>query len=259
MSTNLRLVAAFAAAAVLPAHALGTGDIGFTYFNADADTWYVAALADLPAHSVVYFTDNEWNGQAVGAGGAFNTGEGFYRWDSGAQQVAAGTVIAFTAVDSTRLTTTVGQFSRETVAGKTASYGLSQTAETLYAYQGNNAGTPGLFLAALSTGDFSARDGQLTHTGLTAGLNAVQLAYGADFGEYNGLRGNADSIVSYRARVANKGGWNQGRDGSYASHAAAYADCLFTPTPEPGALVLMLAGAGAMVARARRQRGLKAA
>jgi len=157
-------------------------------------------------------------------------------------------------VDSTRLATTVGQFTRTSVPGKTASYGLSQTAETLYAYQGSAADAPTVFLAALSTGDFSARDGQLTNTGLVVDQSAVQLAYGADFGQYTGpQRGNDDSIVAYRARVANKSGWNQGGDGSYASQAAAYADCLFTPTPEPGALVLMLAGAGAMAARTRRR------
>lgn len=259
MSIVHRLSALAGAVAVavvaLPAHALGTGDVGFTYFNADADTWYVGALADLPAHTVVYFTDNEWNGQAVGAGGAFNTGEAFYRWDSGAQTVAAGTVIAFSAVNSTRLATTVGQFTREAVAGKTATYGLSQTAETIYAYQGSDAATPAVFVAALSTGNFSDRDGTLANTGLTADVNAVQLPYGADFGQYQGAAGSADSIVSYRARVANRGGWQQGGDGSYAGHAAAYADCLFTPTPEPGALVLMMAGAAALASQARRRKG----
>lgn len=255
MSILHRLAALAAAVAVMPAHALSTGDLGFTYFNADADTWYVGALADLPAHTVIYFTDNEWNGQAIGAGGAFNTGEAFYRWDSGAQTVAAGTVIAFSAVDSTRLATTVGQFTRETVAGKTATYGLSQTAETIYAYQGGDAGTPTVFLGALSTGNFSDRDGTLTNTGLSVDVNAVQLAYGSDFGQYQGPAGSADTLMQYRTHVANRGGWQQGGDGSYTNEAAAYADCLFTPTPEPGALVLMMAGAAALASQARRRKG----
>ena len=61
--------------ATLNAHALEAGDIAFTAFNTDEDGWAIVALAELPVDSVIYFTENEWSGAALGAGGAFNSGE----------------------------------------------------------------------------------------------------------------------------------------------------------------------------------------
>ena len=77
MSARSRALALAAGllAAVSSAHAQSAGDLMFTSFNADEDGWSMVALANLPANTTVFFTDNEWNGSAIGSGGSFNTGE----------------------------------------------------------------------------------------------------------------------------------------------------------------------------------------
>ena len=84
---------AAAAAATAPAHALGTSDLAFTSFNADEDGFSVVTYVDIAAGTKVFFTDNEF------VGGAFNTGESYSNWTSGAAQVGTGTVIRFSQVD----------------------------------------------------------------------------------------------------------------------------------------------------------------
>ena len=84
MKKPLALIAAFAAALSAP-HAmadLGAADLSFTAFNADEDGFAMVALADIAANTKVWFTDNEWNGSA------FNTGESYSSWVSGASVIS---------------------------------------------------------------------------------------------------------------------------------------------------------------------------
>lgn len=203
MSVLFRRTAVMSALAfVAAAQAQSTGDLMFTAFNADEDVWAMVALADLAPNTTVFFTDDEWNGSAIGAGGAFNTGESCHRWTSGAATVAAGTVIRFAAIDNaTTLAASIGTLSRETVAGST-NYGLSQTADTIYAYRGTSATAPTTFLSAVSSGGFSAAEGTLANTGLSVGVSAVQLAGGSDFAQYGGARSGQQAVGAYLSLVA---------------------------------------------------------
>ncbi|ATG91652.1 hypothetical protein [Methylomonas koyamae] len=71
------IVSALLLVAGANAHAaLTTGDIAFTSFNADEDGFSLVAFVDIGANTTIHFNDNEWNGNAIGAGGAFNSGEG---------------------------------------------------------------------------------------------------------------------------------------------------------------------------------------
>ena len=46
---------------------LSTGDISFTAFNADGeDDFAIVALADIPANTTIYFSDNEPNSDGTG-------------------------------------------------------------------------------------------------------------------------------------------------------------------------------------------------
>src|SRR5262249_62221754 len=72
--------------------ALGPGSIAFVGFNADGnDGFAFIAIDTIPAGTVIQFNDNEWNGQPIGAGGAFNTGEGSLTWTNGGADLAPGT------------------------------------------------------------------------------------------------------------------------------------------------------------------------
>ena len=98
MFKQLTLAAALLAASA--AQAQSAGDIAFTTINADEDGWSLVTFVNLAPNTTIFFSDNEWNGSAIGSGGAFNTGESYHQWTSGAAPIAAGTVIRFSAIDS---------------------------------------------------------------------------------------------------------------------------------------------------------------
>jgi hypothetical protein len=187
--------------------ALVAGNIAFTAFNADEDGWAMVALVNISANTTIFFSDNEWNESAIGSGGAFNTGESYFQWGTGASVINAGTVIRFSSIDTTSLAASIGSLSRATVSGS-ANYGFSNDADTIYSFLGSSASSPTTFLAAASSGGFTSANGALTNTGLTAGTNAIQVATGADFAEYTASRSNLSSFAGYLARVANPANWS---------------------------------------------------
>lgn len=231
------LALAVAAAVVSPAHALTAGDLSFTSFNADEDGFALVALADIAANTTVFFSDNEWNGTA------FNGGESFSSWLTGASTVAAGTVIRFSSTDSsTALAASVGTLSRVAVTGST-NYGFSQTEDTVYAYLGTNATTPTTFLSAVSSGVYgTASAGSLANTGLSVGAGAVQLSAGSDFAEYNGDRSSQTSFAAYKPLVGDVTQWNDLGDGTFAANVPNTTAFTLSPIPEPQTYALMLAG-----------------
>jgi hypothetical protein len=243
------LTLALLAASATSAQALTAGDLAFTSFNADEDGWSMVALTNVAANTKVYFTDNEWDGTA------FNTGESYFQWTSGSAMVAAGSVIRFSTVDVAGLASSVGTLSRATVALST-NYGLSQTADTIYAYQGSSATAPTAFLAAITSGTYgTAADGSLLNTGLTVGNGAIQLKSSSDYAEYNGPRAGQNNFSDYKALVSNVANWNDLGDGSYAATIpSTTAFTVAAPVPEPETYAMLLAGLGLIGAIARRRR-----
>jgi FG-GAP-like repeat len=218
---------------------LTKGDIAFTSFNTDEDGFSIVTFVDIEPNTTIYFTDNEALSPT-----SFNTGESYQQWVSPTTTVAAGTVIRFLAVDLTTLSASVGTLSRATVALST-NYGISQTADIVYAFLGTSAAAPSTILTAISSGDIvsgltpASTDINLpfTNAGLTVGTNAIRLRTSADYGEYgqadntviaggnNGVfipTGNTSrsgkSIAEYKASVFNVANWSfdQG-DGGYAT------------------------------------------
>ncbi len=112
------------------AHALTTGDIAFTSFNADEDGWSIVTFVDIAANTTIFFRDDEWNGSS------FNSGEGLHTWSSGAADIDAGSVIRFSKVDQASRSASIGSLS------STGDTGLNATSESIYAYLGTDINTP---------------------------------------------------------------------------------------------------------------------
>ena len=192
---------------------LTTGDIAFISFNADEDGWAIATFVDIDPNTSIYFTDNEATSTT-----AFNTGESYFQWVSGTSTISAGTVIRFSAVDSsTLLASSVGTLSRATVSGST-NYGLSGSGDIVYAFLGSSAASPTKILTAVSSGDTVTPGDPITNAGLTVGTNAILLRTSADYGEYTGSRTGQSSFANYKSSVFNVANWTVDQtDGIYAN------------------------------------------
>ncbi|MBR1212311.1 choice-of-anchor I family protein [Bradyrhizobium sp. JYMT SZCCT0180] len=204
--------------------ALGPGSIAFVGFNADGNDGFAFIVVDpIAAGSVIRFSDNEWNGQAIGSGGAFNTGEGGLTWTNGASDLAPGTVVEFlnTSVAATR-SANIGTISGGTIA-------LGNSGESIYAFDGTSESVPTIFLAAVTNtnGGFTTATGSglLGGTGLTAGSTALVLPLtdGADVAAYNPTIGGFSfasrdaALVAFNTTtnfVAQSGSGDQDGDGT---------------------------------------------
>jgi hypothetical protein len=235
--------------------ALTTGDIAFTSFNADEDGWAIVNFVDIAANTTIYFNDNEWNGSAIGSGGAFNNNQTSYEsafaWITGSSVIEAGSVVRFTIIDNTNPTPDVIQASSGllTVASAPTNLGLANSNETIYAYIGSDASTPSTFLSAITNSDFGT-SGALNNTGLTSGINALRLRTSGspDFGQYTGIRSGEVNFDAYKALVANVSNWTvDTNDGNYTTTVPNTTPFTVSAVPVPAAVWLFgsaLAGFG---------------
>ncbi|MGZ8333601.1 MAG: Calx-beta domain-containing protein, partial [Allosphingosinicella sp.] len=186
----------------------GPGSIAFTGLNADdPDSIAFTALEDLPAGTIIFLDDNEWSGTA------FNTGEGSLTITL-TTAVTAGTIIRVDASNTATPTISTGTVSRS------GSFDISGTTESVYAYVGSSASPT--FLTAIGISGFTGATttGLLTNTGLTLGVDSIDLGTvdaGADIGAYNGARTGQASFADYRALINNAANWvTQDASGSQA-------------------------------------------
>ena len=238
---KLFALAAIAAAVVAPAHALTTGDIAFTAFNADEDGWSLVTFVDIAANTQIYFSDSTaTNATTIG------TGESSFIWMTGGSVISAGTVVRFSAIDFTGRAASVGSFA----AINSSNLGLSATAETIYAFLGTSATAVTTMLTAVSS---EANTNSLTTVGLTAGTNAVKLTSSADYAGYTGARSGEMAFAAYAPLVNNGANWAINVGGNGTSVLPDTTNFAITPVPEPETYALMLAGLAAIGMMARRR------
>ncbi|RDJ20837.1 fused nuclease/metallophosphatase/5'-nucleotidase/calcium-binding protein, partial [Bosea caraganae] len=154
--------------------ALGAGSIAFVGFNGDGNDGFAFVAVDaIPAGTVLRFSDNEWNGLPVGAGGAFNTGEGSLTWTNTGAEIPAGTVVEIHDLINAGLR----GVNLGTINNSTSD--LNVSGESIFAFIGTSETAPTTFLAAVTSnnGGFNGAttSGLLDGTGLVAGQTALVL------------------------------------------------------------------------------------
>ncbi|MBD0387430.1 MAG: hypothetical protein ICV54_13130, partial [Nostoc sp. C3-bin3] len=185
--------------------ALTQGDIAFISFNADEDGWSIVTFVDIDPNTNIYFSDG-----TAASPTAIGSNESSFVWNTGSQKIAAGTVVRFSAIDSTNRASSIGTF---TVVNS-SDLGLNTTDETVYAFLGNSATAPTTILTAVSS---EANNNSLTTVGLTDGVNAIKLTSSTDYGQYTGSRSGQTSFVSYKALVNNSANWTIDTEGDGAT------------------------------------------
>ncbi len=172
----------------------------FVGFNADGnDGISFVTFIDLASGTNIRFNDNEWNGSAIGGGGAFNTGETSMTWQNNTgNSIRAGTVITINNSNSTP-TASIG-----TITGGTID--VANQNEVIYMFLGTDASTPTVFLSAIANDTFT--NGIITNTGLTAGTNAISIAGDEDVMVYNGSINCTSTIANCATLIATATNWS---------------------------------------------------
>ena len=180
-----------------PVISLSPGSIAFVGFNADgSDNLAFVALAPIAENVVIRFTDNEWNGSPVAAGGAFlDSNEGVITWTAPAGGVAAGTVVHLNHLATPSPLASVGVLTRS------GDFDMGSDDETVYAYQGT-AQIPTGFLAVIATRNTDSTGG----TGLSAS-HLIYLPNDKDIAAYVGPRSNQANFAAYLLLLGDTGNW----------------------------------------------------
>ncbi|MBN8575845.1 MAG: T9SS type A sorting domain-containing protein [Cytophagales bacterium] len=183
------------------AYSQAPGNGMFVAFNADGNQGFAfVTFVDVPNTTVVRFNDNEWNGLAIGSGGAFNAGESAINWTNNTgNTIFAGTVITVTNLN-TAPAASIGIMSGGTMT-------LEDDNEVIYMFIGTNASTPTTFITAIANNGFSVANGQLTNTGLTAGTTAIAITGGQDITVYNGSINCTGTITTCATAIATPANW----------------------------------------------------
>jgi hypothetical protein len=201
--------------------AQNTGEVMFVAFNADGtDGFAFITFVPLPNGTQIYFNDDEWNGLAIGSGGAFSVGEGAMTWQNNTgNTISSGTVIRITGSN----TFTPTPLANLGVVTGTA-IDLNASSEVLYAFLGTNATTPSLFLSAIANGGFNNVNGRLTNTGLIAGTNAISFTLDPDVMVYNGSKICSSTIAACAAAIATTTNWGTQDGGGDQSSDLSFPD-----------------------------------
>ncbi|KAA3652770.1 MAG: PEP-CTERM sorting domain-containing protein [Proteobacteria bacterium] len=234
-----------AAAAPVAAAVPGVGGLSFVAINASEDGFALSSFVDLAAGTQLFVTDNEWNGLAVGAGGAFTPGEGVLAWTLDST-LSAGSVVRFSSVDSAaNVAVSHG------VVSRSGGFSLAQSNESVYLYRDDGLGGV-LPLAALGYG--SGFSDELKGSGLE--MSAVALDGTVKFAEYAGDRAGAGGLSGYQEMVSDPNQWTKQSTGDVSALAPNMtAFTVAAPVPEPATYAMLLAGLGVVSSIARRRQG----
>ncbi len=188
---------------------LTPGDIAITGVNGDAPAAFqFVALSDIPAGTIITFTDNAWDNTAA----AFNTNEGYVTWTSPSTIVAKGASFTITQGTTDFRTATITPNVGSLTA--IASFNIATAGEQIIAFEGRFVNRPTSsasqsFLWALSTREFIYAPGNNTNTSdLPSTLSSYSLAFtGTSVDFDNGYFANGNSSATTVAYTGTKTGF----------------------------------------------------
>lgn len=187
---------------VIPAavFAQAPGNGMFVAYNSDGNHGFAfVTFVDVPNTTTVRFNDNEWNGLAIGSGGAFNAGESGISWTNNTGgTIFAGTVITVTNLNSAPAAS-VGLMSGGTMT-------LGNDNEVIYMFIGTNASTPTTFITAIGNDGFSVANGSLNNTGLS-GTTATAIIGDQDIMVYTGSIDCTGTVTTCATAISNAANW----------------------------------------------------
>ncbi|HLP63848.1 Calx-beta domain-containing protein [Flavobacterium sp.] len=128
--------------------------------HVDPDGFSFVAAQDIPANTVVYFTDNSFNNSTL----LFGSGEGVIRWTSPGTAITKGNVVVVTETAPDTFSVTCSNGTCGSVTLISGNLAIATTGETLYAYEDNDTnpsnGVTDIY-AVLFTGTPSVSGGNL--------------------------------------------------------------------------------------------------
>jgi hypothetical protein len=191
---------------LFPARALSPGDIAFIGYNGDGDdNLAFVALAPIPGGTDIFLSDNEWNGNPVGAGGSFlDSAESEIKWTAPVGGVPAGTVVLIDGIEvaAPPLTTSLGAVEYTL----SSNLGVGASGEAFFAFVGSSQ-APTNFLSVIISGA-TTFGGNLTGTGLTLGDTGISVTPGTpDVMAYTGPRSGLASFAAYLPYIHSATNW----------------------------------------------------
>ncbi|WP_225205540.1 beta strand repeat-containing protein [Novosphingobium huizhouense] len=196
--------------------AVSQGDIAFVGINtagagsgSDQDWVAFAALKNIAAGEVIYFSDNELTSASSGTfNGSPTGGESYFKWTAPAGGVAAGTVVQIQVLgnQTNAPVASTGTAAWVTSTGS-ANPGLSSTSDSLYAFTATSdatVGTPSSFLAFINIGN--AQDP------IPSSLDSkyvISFTDGSDSAYYSGAHSGYPNISDYLAFISNTANWTK--------------------------------------------------
>ncbi|XEG75678.1 DUF4347 domain-containing protein [Pseudomonas sp. abacavir_1] len=219
---------------------LNAGDMVVLGWNALTDTVTLATLVDIPAGTVIKFTDKGWD-QASDAFTTSSTGDGTVTWTT-TGTIAAGTRLQLffggsdQATTLTNVTTGIDLSSQISVTPYTITDPLNLAGDGLFIYQDTDSNPYFIFGFNNSAGAVDANgwntsiavtlrdsmlpDGVNSQNALSNGINAVGIPGGGslelDNIQYTGPTTSADR-ATWLARVTNSANWTGDNSGSIAT------------------------------------------
>ena len=236
---------------------LVAGDIAIVGFQASgspSDSIAFAALTDIAAGTVIFFTDNGWTGSAFRGVSATDSdgNENLMKFTVGAGGLAAGSIVSSVSTNAALGTWTLSG-AVGTGSSQFQQLSLSSTGEQVTAFVSTNATNPMFsgFTALYSFDNTGAYEPATTSgtgslaPGLVGGTSAVLLSGGQNYAVFNfGAFSGAADAATWLARMGDAANWTTGTANT------SMADGSFL-VPAPGAVALV-GLAGLMTGRRRK-------